>query len=119
MKRFLIILILTVISQSGHAYIPETGKSVRPDMKILKKEARDGYDCNYIEFSVERKERIKAYLLIPHGAGQSSPSPAILMLHDHGARFDIGKEKLVRPICEALPDGPDHKVFSAMGRQKF
>ena len=113
MKRFLIIFILTVISQSGRAYIPETGKSVRPDMKILKKETRDGYDCNYIEFSVERKERIKAYLLIPHGASQSSPSPAILMLHDHGARFDIGKEKLVRPICEALPDGSEDHIIKS------
>ncbi|NUO46588.1 MAG: hydrolase, partial [Streptomyces sp.] len=25
------------------------------------------------------------------------PFPAVLLFHDHGARFDIGKEKLVRP----------------------
>lgn len=34
--------------------------------------------------------------------------PAVLMLHDHGARFDIGKEKLVRPICSA-----DSSVFAS------
>jgi dienelactone hydrolase len=25
------------------------------------------------------------------------PHPAVLLLHDHGAKFDIGKEKLIRP----------------------
>lgn len=30
------------------------------------------------------------------------------MLHDHGARFDIGKEKLVRPICST-----DSSVFAS------
>lgn len=33
------------------------------------------------------------------------------MLHDHGARFDIGKEKLVRPIAAALPDGDDDHLM--------
>lgn len=34
----------------------------------------------------------------PRGAG---PFPAVLLLHDHGARFDIGKEKLIRPWDDA------------------
>lgn len=33
-------------------------------------------------------------MLIPHGKG---PFPAVLLLHDHGAKFDIGKEKMVLP----------------------
>ena len=40
-------------------------------------------------------ERVPALYLRPHGAG---PHPAVLVLHDHGARFDIGKEKLIRPL---------------------
>jgi dienelactone hydrolase len=33
-------------------------------------------------------------MLVPDGTG---PFPAALLLHDHGARFDIGKEKLIEP----------------------
>ena len=41
--------------------------------------------------------RIKAYLLVPKAAG---PHPGIIALHDHGAHFSIGKEKVVRPFDE-------------------
>ena len=40
-------------------------------------------------------DRVPALFLKPQGPG---PHPAVLLLHDHGARFDIGKEKLVRPL---------------------
>ena len=73
-------------------------------------ESRDGYDCNYIEFSTERNERIKAYLLVPHMADKKEKLPAVLMLHDHGARFDIGKEKLVKPIAATLPEKEDDHI---------
>lgn len=39
--------------------------------------------------------RVLAYVLVPKSPG---PHPAVLLLHDHGARFDIGKEKLVEPF---------------------
>ena len=40
-------------------------------------------------------DRVPALFLRPAGPG---PHPAVLLLHDHGARFDIGKEKLIRPL---------------------
>nr|WP_255719393.1 alpha/beta hydrolase family protein [Pelomonas sp. P8] len=40
-------------------------------------------------------DRVPALFLRPQGPG---PHPAVLLLHDHGARFDIGKEKLIRPL---------------------
>ncbi|RZJ08358.1 MAG: hydrolase [Rubrivivax sp.] len=40
-------------------------------------------------------DRVPALFLRPKGLG---PHPAVLLLHDHGARFDIGKEKLIRPL---------------------
>lgn len=40
-------------------------------------------------------EPMPALYLQPAGPG---PHPAVLLLHDHGARFDIGKEKLIRPL---------------------
>lgn len=43
-------------------------------------------------------ERVPALFLRPAAPG---PHPAVLVLHDHGARFDIGKEKLIRPPATA------------------
>lgn len=54
----------------------------------------DGCTRELVTLSLTRYERVRAALLTPHGPG---PFPAVLLLHDHGATFDIGKEKLVRP----------------------
>ncbi|MEV7075555.1 dienelactone hydrolase family protein [Streptomyces sp. NPDC093990] len=54
----------------------------------------EGYTRELVTLSLTRYERVRAALLTPHGPG---PFPAVLLLHDHGAKFDIGKEKLVRP----------------------
>ncbi|MFF7131752.1 dienelactone hydrolase family protein [Streptomyces sp. NPDC008196] len=54
----------------------------------------DGYTRELVTLSLTRHERVRAALLTPDGPG---PFPAVLLLHDHGAKFDIGKEKLVRP----------------------
>lgn len=54
----------------------------------------DGYSRELVTLSLTRYERVRGALLTPHGPG---PFPAVLLLHDHGAKFDIGKEKLVRP----------------------
>ncbi|MEV5354753.1 dienelactone hydrolase family protein [Streptomyces sp. NPDC052693] len=54
----------------------------------------EGYDRELVTVSLTRYARVRGALLTPHGRG---PFPAVLLLHDHGSRFDIGKEKLVRP----------------------
>ncbi|PVD10011.1 dienelactone hydrolase family protein [Streptomyces sp. CS207] len=54
----------------------------------------DGYTRELVTLSLTRYGRVRGALLTPHGAG---PFPAVLLLHDHGSRFDIGKEKAVRP----------------------
>lgn len=64
-------------------------------MTVTGKEKRDGYEVRKILFNVSAWSRIPAYLLIPEGEG---PFPAVVALHDHGAHFSIGKEKMVRPF---------------------
>lgn len=56
---------------------------------------RNGYQTRKIEFNVSAWSRIPAYLLVPEGEG---PFPAVLLLHDHGGHFTIGKEKVVQPF---------------------
>lgn len=114
----LFVLFFMIISASfriyaQEIYTPEVGECVRPRMKMLAKEGREGYECRYVEFSVEEEERIKAYLLVPDKASRAEKCPAVLMLHDHGARFDIGKEKLVRPMSAVLPDGQDDHIVKS------
>lgn len=65
------------------------------DMEIAASEQREGYTALKIQFNVSEWCRVPAYLLVPEGDG---PFPAVLMLHDHGAHFTIGKEKLIRPF---------------------
>lgn len=104
MLYIMMMLACALMSACGH-YVPEVGLSVEPAMETLVTEARDGYECRLVEFYVEPSERIKAYMLVPDGASEGNVYPAVLMLHDHGARFDIGKEKLVRPIASVTPGG--------------
>jgi dienelactone hydrolase len=75
---------LLVGRQDGTPYAPERSALSR------------GGDCTreLVTLSLTRHERVRAALLTPHGSG---PFPAVLLLHDHGSKFDIGKEKLVRP----------------------
>ena len=111
------LLIFVILVTSCTQYVPEIGKLVDPEMSVISTEYRGGYECRYVEFSVGQakdiKERIKAYLLVPYNASSSRRLPAVVMLHDHGARFDIGKEKLVRPMTSILPEGNDDHILKS------
>lgn len=76
-------------------------QAVEPRVKVLDEERREGYVCRLIEYNAVGPERVQSYLLVPDGASVASPRPGLVLLHDHGARFDIGKEKLVRPLDSA------------------
>ena len=74
---------------------PAPPKAMNFDPEVLSEEQREGYKAQKIVFNINAWSRVQAYLLIPDGEG---PFPAVLTLHDHGAHFSIGKEKMVRPF---------------------
>jgi dienelactone hydrolase len=60
---------------------------------VLESVACDGYRREKILFNTTPDIRVPAYVLIPDGL--KKPAPAIVALHDHGAFYLWGKEKLV------------------------
>ena len=97
-------LLLLLAALPLHLWPPQEAR-----MTVLETERRDGYTCQRIEYHAAGPQRVQAFLLVPDGAAAGQPRPGLVLLHDHGARFDIGKEKLVRPLRTA----PDHIQASA------
>ncbi len=62
---------------------------------VIDEEDRGSYVAQKVVLSITEDSRILSYLLKPKGEGRF---PAVLLLHDHGGRFDIGKEKVIRPF---------------------
>ena len=68
------------------------------DPVVIAEEDRGTYIARKIVLNITGDSRVLSYMLIPKGKG---PFPAVLLLHDHGARFDIGKEKVIRPFDDS------------------
>lgn len=62
-------------------------------------EDRGSYRADKIALSITDDNRIAALMLTPKTPG---PHSAVVLLHDHGSKFDIGKEKLIRPWGDAV-----------------
>lgn len=71
-------------------------------LKVLSVEDRGSHECRSVVIVTTGGDSIPASLLVPD-LSPGKRYPAVLMLHDHGARFDIGKEKLASPP-EGCPD---------------
>lgn len=65
------------------------------DAKVIAEEDRGTYVARKIVFNITGDSRVLAMMVLPKSAG---PHPAVLLLHDHGGRFDIGKEKMIKPF---------------------
>jgi len=64
------------------------------DPVVIAEQDRGACTARKIVFNLTADSRVLSYLLVPKGPG---PFPAVLLLHDHGAKFDIGKEKVIQP----------------------
>lgn len=73
---------------------PEQQSAFTPELIAVEK--RQGYQAERWLLTLTPENRIAVLLLRPEGHG---PFPAVLLLHDHGAYFDVGKEKVIRPFA--------------------
>ncbi|WP_326696887.1 dienelactone hydrolase family protein [Streptomyces sp. NBC_01754] len=67
--------------------------------QTLDEHPADRYTARTVELALSRYGRVRGSLLLPHGTG---PFPGVLLLHDHGAEFRIGREKVVRPWADPV-----------------
>jgi len=81
--------------------------------QVIAEQDRGSYVARQVVFNLTAESRVRALLLVPKAPGKH---PAALMLHDHGAKFDIGKEKLITtwndPAREASSQAWAAKSFS-------
>ena len=64
------------------------------DPVVVAEQDRGTYVARKVVFNITGDSRVLGLMLVPKEKG---PFPAVLLLHDHGARFDIGKEKVIEP----------------------
>lgn len=75
--------------------------------EVVAEEQREGYRARKVRFNLTEYSRVQGYLLIPDGEG---PFSAVVLLHDHGGHYTIGKEKMIRPFdvdASVLEDADD------------
>lgn len=84
--------------------------------QIIYEEQRDGYKARIVQINQNAYIRANVYMLLPDAPG---PHPGILLFHDHGGHYFIGKEKMIRPINadSAVIEDADKWVDQCYGGQ--
>ncbi|MCH5230819.1 MAG: dienelactone hydrolase family protein [Muribaculaceae bacterium] len=84
--------------------------------ELITEEKRDGYTARKVRLNVSKYTRADVLMLIPDGPG---PHPGIVLLHDHGGHFFIGKEKMIKPfdVDSAVVKDADMWVDQCYGGQ--
>ena len=77
-------------------------------------EHRDGYTAQLVRVPVSHADTATGYLLILDSIRKA---PAVLALHDHGAHFTIGKEKMICPIHPTEADSAAHAAIQKDARR--
>lgn len=80
-----------------------------PRPEVLERVQFDGYTRETVVFSTTPLCRVPAFVLIPDGL--TRPAPAVVALHDHGAFYAWGKEK----VCEVEDEHPALREFKRTG----
>jgi len=82
------------LAKAREIMLPAWKDNTAFEPKVLEEIDRGSYVARKVVFNLTAESRVQALMLVPKGKG---PFPAALFLHDHGSKFDIGKEKFVQP----------------------
>lgn len=80
--------------------------------EVVAEEDRGAHLVRKVMLQLTGDSRVPALMTLPKGPG---PFPAVLLLHDHGARFDIGKEKLIEPLAAETDRLASARAWVAQG----
>ncbi|TCL73839.1 dienelactone hydrolase family protein [Rhizobium sp. BK251] len=83
------------------ARLIDAGNCSVDSVKTVERWHLPSHDASRLDVGFSNGENTQAFLLQPHG---QAPAPAVLLLHDHGATFDIGKEKVIPPPADDAKD---------------
>ncbi|MEO8396231.1 MAG: acetylxylan esterase [Chloroflexota bacterium] len=76
-----------------------------PTPTITKREAREGYTVEALEFDNGAGATVYGYLLLPNNGGKAAP--AVLYHHMHGGKYEVGKQELWQEwLIEGIAPGP-------------
>lgn len=76
----------------------------QPKVRILSRDAREGYVVEKFEFDNVADSTVPGYLFLPKN--RTEKAPAILFCHWHGGEYEIGKEELFQARHTPEPPGP-------------
>ncbi|CDZ46616.1 dienelactone hydrolase family protein [Neorhizobium galegae] len=86
------------------------GRIAPASASVVTEWAEDGCRAQELELGFSNGETTRAYLLRPD---TNDVTPAVLLLHDHGSFFSIGKEKMIRRSGEACEIAADADRWAA------
>jgi hypothetical protein len=75
-----------------------------PQATLLERTTRDGCIVEHFAFDNGADARVYGYLLLP--PDQTAPVPAVVFLHGHGFKYELGKEALFQERFPGTLPGP-------------
>jgi dienelactone hydrolase len=82
--------------------------------RVAKREQRDGYRLEWLDYEVEPGDRVPAILLVPDGVDAEHPAPGIAVWHQHNGQYHLGKSEPA-----GLAGNPMHHTGVALCREGY
>ena len=79
--------------------------------QVKKSIQKDGYRLEFLDYEVEKGDRVPAVLLVPDSVNASKPAPGITIWHQHNGEYHLGKSEPA-----GLAGNPEHHTGVALAK---